>query len=50
MNKIAYILIAFIFFACNSENGSDCFKKEGGIVQREVDLLKLLFIQEFSFL
>ncbi len=38
MNKIAYLVIAFIFLACDSENGSDCFKKEGAIVQREIDL------------
>lgn len=38
MNKIVYLVIAFIFLACDSENGSDCFKKEGAIVQREIDL------------
>jgi hypothetical protein len=38
MKKIAYIAIAFIFLACDTENGSDCFKKEGAIIQREIDL------------
>ncbi len=38
MNKIVYLVIAFVFLACDSENGSDCFKKEGAIVQREIDL------------
>lgn len=38
MNKIVYLLIAFIFLACDSESGSDCIKKEGAIVQREIDL------------
>ena len=38
MNKIVYLVLVFIFLACDSENGSDCFKKEGTIVQREIDL------------
>jgi hypothetical protein len=38
MNKIVYLVFVFIFLACDSENGSDCFKKEGTIVQREIDL------------
>ena len=38
MNKVVYLVIVFIFLACDSENGSDCFKKEGTIVQREIDL------------
>ena len=38
MNKIVFLLISFIFLACDSENGSDCLKKEGAIVQREIEL------------
>lgn len=38
MNKIVYIIIVFVFYGCDSENGSDCFKKEGAIVQREIDV------------
>jgi len=36
MKKIIYIAIAFLFLACDSGNGSDCFKKEGAIVLREI--------------
>jgi len=36
MKKIIYIAIAFLFLACDSENGSDCFKKEGVIVSKEI--------------
>jgi hypothetical protein len=38
MNKIVFLVFTFILFGCDSENGSDCFKKEGTIVQREIDL------------
>jgi hypothetical protein len=40
MNKIVYLVFVFIFLACDSENGSDCFKKEGTIVQREIFIEK----------
>jgi len=36
MKKIIYIAIAFLFLACDSENGSDCLKKAGTIIQREI--------------
>lgn len=38
MKNIIYIAIVFLFFACDSENGSDCFKKEGAIVSKEIDV------------
>lgn len=38
MRKIIYTVVIFMFLACDSENGSDCFKKAGAIVQREIDL------------
>ncbi len=33
MKLVRYILVAFIFLACDSENAFDCFKKEGTIIQ-----------------
>ena len=48
MNKIVYIAIAFIFLACDSENGSDCFKKEGSIVQRDIELAPFTEIVVFE--
>ncbi len=58
MKKIIYIAIALLFIACDSENGSDCFKKEGAIVQLDLDLASFneivvfegvqLFIEEGS--
>ena len=38
MKKIIYIAITIFFIACDSENGSDCFKKEGAIVQLDMEL------------
>lgn len=38
MDKIIYIAIAFLFLACDSENGADCFKKEGAIVSKEISV------------
>lgn len=48
MNKIGYLAIAFIFLACDSENGSDCFKKEGAIVQRVLELAPFTEIVVFE--
>ena len=48
MNKIVYIAIAFILLACDSENGSDCFKKEGSIVQRDIELAPFTEIVVFE--
>jgi len=48
MNKIVYLAIAFVFFACDSENGSDCFKKEGAIVQKDVELATFTEIVVFE--
>jgi len=42
------IAIVFIFLACDSENGSDCFKKEGAIVQQDLDLATFTEIVVFE--
>ncbi|WP_347922815.1 head GIN domain-containing protein [Pontimicrobium sp. SW4] len=36
MKRIVYLLIIVLFFACNSEDTSDCFQTKGNIVQQEV--------------
>ena len=48
MKKIIYIAIALLFIACDSENGSDCFKKEGAIVQLDIDLASFTEIVVFE--
>ena len=48
MNKIVFIAITFIFLACDSDNGSDCFKKEGAIVQRDIELASFTEIIVFE--
>lgn len=48
MEKIIYIAIALLFIACDSENGSDCFKKEGAIVQLDFDLASFTEIVVFE--
>ena len=48
MKKLIGIAIVFIFLACDSENGSDCFKKEGAIVQRDIDLAAFTEIVVFE--
>ena len=48
MKKIIYIAIALLFIACDSENGSDCFKKEGAIVQLDFDLASFTEIVVFE--
>ncbi len=48
MKRIIYIAIALLFMACDSENGLDCFKKEGAIVQREIELASFTKIVVFE--
>ena len=48
MNKIIFIAFVFIFLACDSENGSDCFKKVGAIVQRDIELAPFTEIVVFE--
>lgn len=48
MKKIIYIAITLLFIACDSENGSDCFKKEGAIVQLDFDLASFTEIVVFE--
>lgn len=35
MKKLSLVLIAFLVFACNSENANDCFQAAGNIIQKE---------------
>lgn len=36
MKKLKFIVIAALFFACDSENANDCFQKTGAIIQQEM--------------
>ncbi|MFT4698040.1 MAG: hypothetical protein ACI9SJ_001174 [Flavobacteriaceae bacterium] len=38
MNNYFFIVVSFLFFGCNSENGLDCFQKTGTIIQTEVEV------------
>lgn len=38
MKKCLIIVISFLFFGCNSENGLDCFQKTGTIIQTEIEV------------
>lgn len=38
MKVLKYIVLFSLFFACDSENTSDCFQKTGSIVQQEIVL------------
>lgn len=38
MRNLLYLLICSCFFACDSENTSDCFQKAGSLIQKEVAL------------
>ncbi len=45
---IVCIVVAITFVACDSENGSDCLKKEGTIVQRDIELTSFTEIVVFE--
>ena len=36
MKKIIYIALLITLFACNNEDGNDCFQKTGTIIQKEI--------------
>lgn len=38
MKKITHILVFSLFFACSSENASDCFQTIGKIVRQEIEV------------
>lgn len=46
MKYLKYILISVFIFSCDSDNGTDCFKKAGSIITKEYlldDFTKLIF-------
>ncbi|MCF7567147.1 DUF2807 domain-containing protein [Sabulilitoribacter arenilitoris] len=46
MKKLIHISVLFLFFACDSENASDCFQKTGRLIQQEipVDTFDKIFV------
>jgi len=38
MKNILYVLLGLIFLSCNSEDGSDCFKKQGKEISKQIEI------------
>ncbi len=38
MNNLKYLILFFVFFACDSENAGDCFQTTGAIIQEVVNV------------
>ncbi|WP_296384204.1 head GIN domain-containing protein [Winogradskyella sp.] len=38
MKKVAFLIVAFLIFACNSEDANDCFQTSGNIIQEVIDV------------
>ena len=38
MNRLKYIVLFLLVFACDSRDANDCFQKKGAIIQQEIDV------------
>ncbi len=38
MKKVLHLIVALLFFACDSEDSGDCFQTTGSIIQQEFDV------------